>query len=401
MVKERPHIGFFGKRNRGKSTLMNALSGQAVSIVSDCPGTTTDPVKKVIEFLDFGPVVLVDTAGYDDTGSLGKQRVNRALSMIDQVDLAVLLIEGNRIELDDLSVIKVFQERKLPYLLVHGKHDLIPLTSAFENVCRKEGYGEVFAYAHHDAKSLQVLEVGLKNKLQTIRQVQLNLFDGLLEPGDVVLLVTPMDSEAPQGRLILPQVQALRHVLDKHCVAIVLQADELASFIENNSLMPRLVVTDSQVFGLVNSLLPPSILLTGFSVLLAHMSAHFDDYLKGTPTIDALKDGDRILLLESCTHQVSCDDIGRVKLPQWISDYTGKHFEYEVLSGLDALTRNIEDYALIIQCGGCMISKRQLSGRLRLALEAGIPISNYGLMIAYVHGIFTRATELFRTSRGL
>ncbi len=399
MVKERLHIGVFGERNRGKSTLINALAGQEVAIVSAQAGTTTDPVKKVVEFLDFGPVVLVDTAGMDDEGSLGEERVKRSLSIVDQVDFAILLVGGNCLKKNDISLLEIFKQRKLPYVIVHGKEDVEALNNDFIRSC-EASYGQgVFRFSRGNVDLLKELAQYIIVRLKTLKKKKRNVFEGLVNQGDVVMLVTPIDSEAPAGRLILPQVQALRNLLDKHCVVLVLQDSELETYFASPQLLPKLIVTDSQVFSRVNAIVPATIPLTGFSVLLASVGEHFELYKAGTPKVEELKDGDRVLLLESCTHQVSCEDIGRVKLPQWIRKYTNKDLTFEVVSGLESLKRDITEYALVVQCGGCMISQRQLKGRLREALEAGIPVSNYGLMIAYIHGIFERSIAVFEANR--
>jgi [FeFe] hydrogenase H-cluster maturation GTPase HydF len=394
--ESKPHIGIYGRRNNGKSSLINMLAGQSVAIVSDHAGTTTDPVKKSLEILDFGPVILVDTAGIDDIGDLGQKRIDKTLQTINHIDLGIILIADNVWGDFELSLVDKFSKVDVPYIVVHNKFDICPLS-----VETKELLGEL-------PNSPLVVEVssisnfGFNDLVDAIQKAipdsswqTPTLLGDLVKPNDIVLLITPIDTEAPAGRMILPQVQVIRDTLDNHAVAIVLKESEVEEFLKRTVIKPAIAVTDSQVFNKANAMVPADVPLTSFSILLARLKGDFDNYIKGTPKISDLKDGDRVLLLESCTHHVSCDDIGRFKIPRWISEFTGKSIEYEVVAGLDVLPRPITDYALVVQCGGCVITRKQLHSRLLPAIEAGIPVTNFGMAIAYVQGIFKRAVEPF------
>lgn len=392
----KPQIGIFGRRNNGKSSVINALTGQETAIVSEVAGTTTDPVKKSVEIHGVGPVIMIDTAGSDDTGDLGKLRIEKTMAIIDQVDLALLVITENRFEEEEERLLAMMKEREVPVIAVHNKCDTEPPT--------EETYQKVFDSvssllipfsAREPEKYLSGLISALKEKVPGSAYKPNTLLGDLLSYGDIVLLITPIDIEAPEGRLILPQVQVLRDILDNDCTAIVVKEREVDGFLKRTGIKPRLVVTDSQVFLKADASIPRNIPLTSFSIILARQKGDFAAYIEGTPKISELKDGDRILLLESCSHQVSCDDIGRVKIPRWISNFTGKKLEFDTVSGLDGLPRPIDDYSLVIQCGGCMITHRQLKNRLKGARTKDIPVSNYGMAIAYVQGIFHRAIEPF------
>jgi [FeFe] hydrogenase H-cluster maturation GTPase HydF len=392
----KPHIGIFGRRNNGKSSLINSLTGQDVAIVSQVAGTTTDPVRKSIEIHGLGPVVLVDTAGIDDTGDLGDLRRRKTEAVIQQVDLAILVIANNVLGKFEEKLIDRFKESDLPFIVVHTKSDL----QQVNELIRKSSL-DITGETIIEFSSLEP-EIYRNELIDRIRQVlpasvfkKTGLLGDLIQYGDVVLLVTPLDIEAPEGRLILPQVQTIRDILDNDCTAIVLKEREIDGFLRKTGVKPALVITDSQVFLKTDASIPRDIPLTSFSILLARQKGDFHAYLEGTPKIGELKDGDRILLLESCSHHVSCDDIGRVKIPRWISNFSGKKLEFDTVAGLDDLPRPVEEYSLVVQCGGCMITHRQLINRLRSAKVKSIPITNYGMAIAYVHGIFHRAVEPF------
>ena len=391
----KPHIGIFGRRNNGKSSIINALAGQEVAIVSDTPGTTTDPVRKSIEIPGIGASVLVDTAGIDDRGDLGNKRIARTRAVIKTIDLAILVITNNMFGEYEKDLIEEFKSFDIPFFILHNKSDLESLSEiAREKITATEPYTIVdFSAVQTDAlpevvKAMQRLvpESAYKTK---------SMLGDLLAPDDVVLLVTPIDSEAPVGRIILPQMQAVRDILDNYAVAILLRENQLAHYLKRAKPQPTLVITDSQAFGMVSKIIPRSIPLTRFSIMLAHHKGDFGNYLKGTPKIGDLKDGDRVLILESCTHHVSCDDIGRVKIPNWMRKETGKKLEFDVVAGLDNLPHDILDYALVVQCGGCMITRKQIAGRLLPAVEAGIPVTNYGMAIAWLHGISERSVAPF------
>jgi [FeFe] hydrogenase H-cluster maturation GTPase HydF len=391
----KPHIGIYGRRNNGKSSLINCLAGQDIAIVSEQPGTTTDPVKKSFEITGFGPVILVDTAGIDDSGDLGEKRVDRTLRTLDIIDLALLVITENSWGEYENDLIKKFHNQDIPFILIHNKSDLQEPTAKFKETVKSTTSKELFEFSAFDRRNYEELISLIKETIPEHSYKTSTLLGDLINQGDIVILITPIDVEAPAGRLILPQVQAIRDILDNDAVAIVLKEREVDAFLRKTAVKPVLAVTDSQVFIKADASIPPEIPLTSFSIMLARFKGDFENYLKGTPKISELRDGDRVLLLESCTHHVACDDIGRTKIPRWINNFTGKKIEYDVVAGLDVLPRPITDYSLVIQCGGCMITRRQLHNRLQPAIKAGIPVTNYGMAIAYVQGIYNRAIKPF------
>lgn len=397
--ESKPHIGIYGRRNNGKSSLINCLAGQDIAIVSDHAGTTTDPVKKSFEITGFGPVILVDTAGIDDSGDLGQKRIDRTLRTLDIIDLALLVVTNNSWgEYEDDLIVK-FNEKDIPVIVIHSKSDIeAPSADFSEGVLSKTGT-PLFEFSSKDKRNYEELITLIKDSIPEHSMKTPTLLGDLINYGDIVLLITPIDVEAPEGRLILPQVQAIRDILDNDAVAIVLKEREVDVFLKKTKIRPALAVTDSQVFVKADASVPKDIPLTSFSIMLARFKGDFDNYLKGTPKISELKDGDRVLLLESCTHHVSCDDIGRTKIPRWITGFTGKKIEYDVVAGLDILPRPVTDYSLIIQCGGCMITRKQLHNRLQSAIRAGVPVTNYGMAIAYVQGIYNRAVEPFTKTK--
>lgn len=395
----KPHIGIYGRRNNGKSSLINLLAGQNVAIVSDFAGTTTDPVKKSFEITGFGPVILVDTAGIDDVGELGQKRVEKTLQSIAHIDLALLVVASNTWGEYEEMLVNEFIKSDTPFIVVHNKSDIEPSTQPFReklNSKRHSGFIDISCKSQKQPDQLISL---IKQAIPELSYRTPTLLGDLISYGDIVLLITPIDVEAPAGRLILPQVQAIRDVLDNDAVAVVLKEREVDAFLRKTQVKPALAITDSQIFVKADASIPHDIPLTSFSILLARLKGDFDNYLKGTPKISELKDGDRVLLLESCNHHVSCDDIGRVKIPRWLSNFTGKQMEYDVVAGLDSLPRDINDYSMVIQCGGCMITRKQLINRLRPAVKAGIPVTNYGMAIAYVQGIYNRAIAPFTASK--
>lgn len=397
--ESKPHIGIYGRRNNGKSSLINMLAGHEVAIVSDHAGTTTDPVRKSMEITGFGPVILIDTAGIDDVGKLGKLRIAKTLETIKQVDLAILVLSSNLLGTYETMLVDEFRKTETPFVVVHSKQDVVPLASFFkEEIARTLGNPRVIEVSATQRVGLEQLIDAIRISIPESSYKTPTLLGDLIKYGDVVLLITPIDVEAPAGRLILPQVQTIRDVLDNDAVAIVLKEREVDAFLRKTAIKPALVVTDSQIFTKADAAIPRNIPLTSFSILLARLKGDFENYIKGTPKISELNDGDRVLLLESCTHHVSCDDIGRVKIPRWISKFTGKKLEFDVVAGLDKLPRSITDYALVIQCGGCMITRKQIYSRLRPAIDTGIPVTNFGMTIAYVQGIFQRAIEPFTTN---
>ena len=398
MTKSRdtkPHIGIFGRRNNGKSSLINALTGQDIAIVSDVAGTTTDPVKKSIEIGGIGPVVMIDTAGIDDSGELGMKRVGKTRDVLKIIDMAILLIAHNEFDDPEKSLVKDFKASDLPYLIIHNKSDEEAINPELSTVIRdKYGVPVVDFSALHPRNIEEVINVVRQTIPETAFRKQ-TLVGDLISYGDVVLLITPIDIEAPEGRMILPQVQVIRDVLDHDGIAIVCKEREVDAFLRKMSPKPVLVITDSQVFPKADAAVPKDIPLTSFSIVLARQKGDFESYMKGTPHLSELRDGDRVLILESCTHHVSCDDIGRVKIPRWLNNFSGKKLEFEIVAGLNSIPHPITDYAMVIQCGGCMITRRQLQNRLKPAIDAGIPVTNYGMAIAYMHGIYNRAIAPF------
>ena len=376
----KPHIGIYGRTNAGKSSLINKLTGQPIAIVSAQAGTTTDPVKKSIEIFGIGPVILIDTAGIDDTSDLGKKRIEKTYQTLKEIDCAILIVADNQFGEPEQQLMAQFNEYALPYILVNNLFEGVEKSDAINlNILNDDP---------------QPIVEALKKAIPESAYKQVSMMGDLIQPNDLVLLVTPIDAEAPEGRLILPQVMAIRDVLDHDCICTVLKETNLKQYFEAKMPRPSLVVTDSQAFAMVGKIVPEDVRLTSFSILLARLRGDFENYLKGTPHLAELKDGDKILMLESCTHEISCGDIGRVKLPALIRKFTGKNIQFDYVSGLTPI-QNIAQYAMAIQCGGCVATRRQLLNRTNLAVKAGIPISNYGMAIAFMTGIFERATALF------
>jgi [FeFe] hydrogenase H-cluster maturation GTPase HydF len=386
-----PHIGIFGRRNNGKSALINALTGQEIDIVSDVAGTTTDPVKKSMEISGIGPVTLIDTAGIDDVSELGKKRVAKTEDVLEHIDLAIIVLTDYLFAEPEQKLANKLHELDTPFIILNNKSDITDIKNV---IIEKEA---VISVSAKTGEGMGALIEAIKIKIPASAYHTHSLLEGIVKENDTVLLITPIDSEAPEGRLILPQVQTIRAILDQNAVAVVLKEDKVGVFFTTKrakeKIRPNLVVTDSQVFKTVASIIPPDIPLTSFSILLARFKGDYENYLKGTQQIENLKDGDSVLILESCTHLTSCEDIGRVKIPKWIGEYTGKTLHYDFVSGLTPV-KEIEQYALVVQCGGCMITKKQLLNRLKPAVDAGVPVTNYGMLIAYLNGIFDRATRM-------
>jgi [FeFe] hydrogenase H-cluster maturation GTPase HydF len=393
--ENRIYIGIFGRRNVGKSSFINAISGQSIAIVSDIAGTTTDPVKKSIELTGIGPVVLIDTAGIDDTGDLGKLRIEKTMQTLAEIDFAILIISENSFGEFEKMLIDKFNKSETEYLIIHNKSDLYELNNDLKISIKEYSGKEIIEYSTIKNPNNDFIINKIKIGLPESAFKKHTLIGDLISYGDIVLLITPIDIEAPEGRMILPQVQAIRDILDNDAVAIVLKEREVDAFLKKTGIKPKLAITDSQIFLKADASVPKDIPLTGFSVVLARYKGDFDAYLEGTPKISDLKDGDRVLILESCSHHVSCDDIGRVKIPRWINNFTGKKIEYDIVAGLDKLPRDIEEYSLVIQCGGCVITRKQIINRLNPAKKAFIPITNYGMAIAYVQGVYNRAIQPF------
>ena len=375
---ERVHIGIFGRRNAGKSALINALTGQSLAIVSDVAGTTTDPVSKAMELLPLGPVMITDTPGLDDVGALGEMRVEKTRGVLAKTDIAIIVVDASRgIGEYETELLDDVKSRGVPHIVVYNKCDIISPASA-DGICVSAATGEGIA--------------ALKEKLASFaaKEPEQRLIADLVERGDIVILVTPIDASAPKGRLILPQQQVIRDLLEAGAIPLVCRETELEAAL--SSVTPRLVVTDSQAFGYVSSRVPESIPLTSFSMLMARYKGNFADAVRGAAALDTIKTGDKILISEGCTHHRQCEDIGTVKLPMWIRKHTGAEPEFVFTSGTE-FPSELDEYKLVIHCGGCTLNPRELRYRYSKAAKAGIPMTNYGVAIAHMHGILERASK--------
>lgn len=393
----RVHIGIFGKRNVGKSSLLNALTKQDISIVSPTAGTTTDPVEKSMELLPLGPVLFVDTAGIDDEGALGEQRVEKTKKIIDRIDIAIIACDSRGIDQFEEKLIEEFNLRKTPFIIVINKIDEQEKSFDLSTIQLLNPSAVVQTSA--------LKNIGIDDLKQAIIKTTPDEFFAdnaiaadLLRAGETAVLVVPIDLEAPKGRLILPQVQTIRDLLDNDSIAIVTKERELKQTLDNLKNPPALVITDSQAFLKVSADVPRNVKLTSFSILFARFKGELNEFVKGTLAIEKLQSGDKILICESCTHHAIGDDIGRVKIPRWITQYTGKKLEFEHYAGHD-FPENIKDYALIIHCGACMTNRREVLSRILKAQQANVPMTNYGLTIAYSLGIFERALEPFPSAK--
>ena len=386
---DRIQIAFFGRRNAGKSSLVNAVTGQEMSIVSEVKGTTTDPVTKSMELLPLGPVVIIDTPGLDDEGTVGEMRVRKARQVLNRADIAVLVADITRgLTGMEEELITLFQKKRIPYLIVYNKKDL----AGEERSCLKdlkENEIAVSALKRENIEQLKERIGSLAGKMGKEKPI----VGELLEAGDHVVLVTPIDTSAPKGRMILPQVKVIRDILDAHGTLSVTQTGELPALL--SSLKERLVITDSQAFACVKQMVPKDIPLTSFSILFARYKGVLAGAVQGAAALDRLKEGDRILISEGCTHHRQCEDIGTVKLPGWIEKHTGKRFVYEFTSG-GGFPEDLSSYALVVHCGGCMLNEREIRSRERMAAESSIPFTNYGILIAYMNGILKRSLQPFK-----
>lgn len=383
---ERLHIGFFGMRNAGKSSVVNAVTGQDLAVVSNVKGTTTDPVKKAMELLPLGPVVIIDTPGLDDEGDLGLLRVQKARRVLAQVDVAVLVTDATT-ELSSLdqALLQEFRERNLPYILVRNKADLL-------NVRPESSAHELYVSALTGENIHE-----LKEKLGALakdQEQQKRIVGDLLTPGDVVVLVVPIDSAAPKGRLILPQQLTIRDILDAGCVPVVCRDSELLHTLGRLRDKPSMIITDSQVFGKIKDLVPKDVPLTSFSILMARYKGELRELVQGAAQMDCLKDGDRVLISEGCTHHRQCGDIGTEKLPRWLMEHSGAKLEFVFTAGGD-FPEYLSDYALVVHCGGCMLGEKEMKHRIRAAVRCSTPIVNYGVAIAHKNGILRRSLEPF------
>ena len=385
---ERIQIGFFGKTNAGKSSLINAITGQEVSLVSEVKGTTTDPVKKTMEMLPLGPVTFIDTPGLDDDSQLGQMRQKRTLEILKQIHMAVIVVDATT-EITDVeeTLVEQLKQEQIPYLYVYNKIDLL------QDVKKAEGKDGLETIVYISTRTKENIEV-LKEKIASMKveKEEKKLVADLLEPGDHVLLVVPIDKAAPKGRLILPQQQTIRDILDAGCTLSICQVENVKNTLDMLEKTPKLVITDSQVFGKVKDLVPKEIKLTSFSILFARYKGDLDGNVKGAYVIEDLKDGDKVLISEGCTHHRQCGDIGTQKLPNWILKHTGKKVQFEFTSGGD-FPEDLGNYKLIIHCGACMLNEKQMQDRIRIAKNQGIPMTNYGIAIAYLNDILGRSIE--------
>lgn len=376
---ERIHIGFFGRRNAGKSSLVNAVTNQQMSVVSDIRGTTTDPVTKAMELLPLGPVLIIDTPGFDDSGKLGEQRIERTKEILRRTDIAVLVVDSTIGKQDtDYELIGIFKERKVPYIIAYNKSDL----------SGGQLYSDGIAVSARKMTNIFNLKEAISSLVKTDKPT--TICGDLISKGDLAVLVIPIDSSAPKGRIILPQQLVLRDILDKGASAVCVRDTELEATLNKLSHKPSVVITDSQVFEYVSKIVPNNVALTSFSILMARYKGFLKTAVKGAKTLDELKDGDKILIAEGCTHHRQCEDIGTVKLPKWIKKHTGKELVFETSSG-NSFPQDITQYKLIVHCGGCMLNERELNSRRELAENAGVPFTNYGTAIAYMNGILSRS----------
>ncbi len=385
---ERVHIGFFGRRNAGKSSVVNAVTGQELAVVSDVKGTTTDPVSKAMELLPIGPVMIIDTPGIDDEGALGELRVRKTKQVLNKTDVAILVIDciTGRTEVED-ELIALFQAKKIPYLLVYNKSDLLPQETDFK---AEDGACLVSAVNRTGIHELKE-KIG---QLAVTEDSKLRIVGDLIHPGDFVVLVVPIDTAAPKGRLILPQQQTIRDILEADAVSIVVKEFELKETLEHLGKQPAMVITDSQVFAKVSADTPREIPLTSFSILMARYKGQLQGAVLGAAAIEKLQDGDTVLISEGCTHHRQCDDIGSVKIPRWLKNYTGKQLNFQFSSGVE-FPDDLSQYQLIIHCGGCMLNEREMKYRQKCAADQNVPFTNYGIAIAYMQGILKRSIEVF------
>lgn len=389
---ERLHIGFFGMRNAGKSSVVNAVTGQDLAVVSAVKGTTTDPVKKAMELLPLGPVVIIDTPGLDDEGELGELRVKKTRQILAQTDVAVLVVDAVKgLSVLDRELIALLEEKKLPYIVAYNKADLLT-----ERKVRKDNELDVSAVTKENITLLKERLGAFAKGLENTKRIVADL----LVPGDLVVLVIPIDESAPKGRLILPQQQTIREILDAHCAFTACQPEELKQTLAALSVKPKLVITDSQAFGAVSKDTPDDVMLTSFSILFARYKGDLKTLVQGAAQLSRLRLGDRVLISEGCTHHRQCNDIGTVKMPGWIEAFSGTAPDFSFTSGTE-FPEDLSDYALVVHCGGCMLNEKEMKHRIAQAAAAGVPIVNYGIAIAQMHGILERSLQPFPDILGL
>lgn len=381
---ERVHIGFFGRRNAGKSSVVNAVTNQQISVVSDVKGTTTDPVTKAMELLPLGPVMIIDTPGFDDEGALGEQRVLRTKQVLNRVDIAVLIVDATAGKTAaDKELCEIFAQKNIPYIIAYNKSDLV----------NGKIFDDGIAVSALENTNINLLKETIA-RLSKTGKPEAPICCDLVSSGDFVVLVVPVDSAAPKGRLILPQQQTIREIIDAGAMPVVTRDSELSLTLEKLGEKPSLVITDSQVFGKVKDIVPAGIRLTSFSILMARHKGFLETAVKGAAAIEGLKDGDRVLISEGCTHHRQCEDIGTVKLPRWLNNYTKKQITIETSSG-KGFPDDLSPYSLIIHCGGCMLNEREVQYRRSFAADSGVPFTNYGTAIAYMQGILPRTLSVF------
>lgn len=394
-MSERTHIGFFGKRNAGKSSVMNAVTGQELAVVSDVKGTTTDPVYKSMELLPLGPVVMMDTPGIDDEGELGSVRVRKSYQVLNKTDAAVLVIDGTvGASAEDETLLERIRKKNIPFIVVINKKELAD-TAMEEAVKRRLTLddGQLALVSAATGEGIHELKERIAS-IARVEEPEKYLVRDLLEPSDVAVLVVPIDSAAPKGRLILPQQQTIRDILEADAVSVVVKENGLKDALGQLNKKPKMVITDSQVFAQVAADTPEDILLTSFSILMARYKGNLEQAVRGVTALDELEDGDMVLISEGCTHHRQCDDIGTVKIPRWIREYTGKDVQIVTSSGTE-FPDDLKKYKLIIHCGGCMLNEREMKYRLSCAADQEVPMTNYGIMIAYVKGILKRSVQVF------
>lgn len=382
---DRIHIGIFGKRNAGKSSIINAITSQNLAVVSKVKGTTTDPVQKAMELLPLGPVMIIDTPGIDDEGELGKMRVEKSYQVLNKTDIALLVVDGNvGLTQCDKDLIEEIKKRKLPYLIILNKSD---------EVCNRYDIENSIWVSAETKENIWELKERI-SKLVPNENMTLKIIGDLLDPEDIVVLVVPIDSAAPKGRLIIPQQQTIRDVLEAGAISVVTRDTELSQTLKALGKKPKIVVTDSQAFGKVKNDVPEDILLTSFSILFARYKGDLSEQIKAVKAIDSLKDGDYVLISEGCSHHRQCDDIGTVKIPRWLKEHSGKKINYEFSSGTE-FPRDLSKYKAVIHCGGCTLNEKEMKHRIAVAKEQNVPITNYGIFIAYTQGILKRSLQAF------
>jgi len=392
-MANRIHIGFFGRRNAGKSSVVNAVTGQDLAVVSEIRGTTTDPVYKSMELLPMGPVVIIDTPGFDDEGSLGDLRVKKARQVLNKTDVAVLIVDAAEGKHPcDEELIQLFVDKEIPYIVAYNKMDLLGDGERGDKADESSDEQKIYVSALTNENIYELKEMIARSV--EMEEERFRIIADLIEPEDFVVLVVPIDSAAPKGRLILPQQQVIRDVLEADATALVVKENGLAETLLNAGKKPTLVVTDSQAFEVVSRTVPDDILLTSFSILMARWKGFLDASVDAVCAVDDLKDGDTVLISEGCTHHRQCDDIGTVKIPRWLREYTGKDIRFETSSGTE-FPEDVTPYKMVIHCGGCMLNEREVRYRMKCSLDQGVPFTNYGVLIAYLNGILKRCVKVF------